>query len=95
MLQRRSIRRWSSIALAAGLWVTFFSAQGQVERAPLPQPLTLQSALTISLESHPDLVPARARLQAAQIREIQVDASYGFDAFVELQPRASSRATKC
>jgi outer membrane protein TolC len=32
-------------------------------------------------------------LQAAQIREIQVDASYGFDAFVELQPRASSRAS--
>ncbi len=93
MLQPKSIHRWPSIALAVGLGITFFSAQGQVERAPLPQPLTLQSALTVSLESHPDLVPARARLQAAQIRETQVDASYGFDAFVELQPRASSRAS--
>ncbi|MBT6658039.1 MAG: TolC family protein, partial [Proteobacteria bacterium] len=93
MLRRESIRRWPSIALAVGLWIAFFPAEGQVERASLPQPLTLQSALTVSLESHPDLVPARARLQAAQIREMQVDASYGFDAFVELQPRASSRAS--
>ena len=34
MLQPKSIRRWPSIALAVGLGITFFSAQGQVERAP-------------------------------------------------------------
>lgn len=62
------------------------------ERPALPEPLTLQAAVRAGLIEHPEMDFARAQLRAAQIRLGQVEASYGFDAFIELQPRAASRA---
>ena len=69
-------------------------ALGEEERVhpPLPEPLTLSDALLIGIQSHPELVVAQNQVAAAQIASGKVDASYGVNAFVELQPRLSSRA---
>ncbi len=47
----------------------------------------------VSNESHPDIDLAQTQLRAAQIRLNQLESTYGFDAFVELQPRVASRAS--
>lgn len=83
--------RWvASICIAIA---SSSSALAQAEREPLPEPLTLQAALSAGLQGHPNMDLAKAQLRGAQIRLNQVESSYGFDAFVELQPRAASRAS--
>jgi len=83
--------RWvASICIAIA---SSSSAFAQAEREPLPEPLTLQAALSAGLQGHPEMDLAKAQLRAAQIRLNQAESSYGFDAFVELQPRAASRAS--
>ena len=69
-------------------------ALGEQERVhpPLPEPLTLSDALLIGIQSHPKLVVAQSQVAEAEISSGKVDASYGVNAFVELQPRLSSRA---
>ena len=69
-------------------------ALGEEERVhpPLPEPLTLSDALLIGIQSHPKLVVAQSQVAEAEISSGKVDASYGVNAFVELQPRLSSRA---
>ncbi|MBT4393703.1 MAG: TolC family protein, partial [Acidiferrobacteraceae bacterium] len=60
---------------------------------PLPQPLTLQDALRLSGENHPNLRLARAGVLAAQIRLQKVESSFGASVLLELQPRAASKAS--
>ena len=60
---------------------------------PLPQPLTLQDALRLSGENHPNLRLARAGVLAAQIRLKKVESSFGASVLLELQPRAASKAS--
>jgi len=72
------------------LWV---SGQSDIAKRPLPEPLTLTDALLLGTTAHPELMIAQSRVTAAEIQLGKVDSSYGFDAFVELQPRLSSRAS--
>ncbi len=81
-----------SIGLAAMLWPLWVSGQSDSAKPPLPEPLTLTDALLLGITAHPDLAIAQSRVTAAEIQLGKVDSSYGFDAFVELQPRLSSRA---
>tara|TARA_B100001540_G_scaffold206110_1_gene181531 strand:+ start:105 stop:1430 length:1326 start_codon:yes stop_codon:yes gene_type:complete len=84
-----------SILCVAASWLLCPAlALGEEERVhpPLPEPLTLSDALLIGIQSHPKLVVAQSQVAEAEISSGKVDASYGVNAFVELQPRLSSRA---
>ena len=82
-----------SIGFAVLLWPLWVSGQSDIAKLPLPEPLTLADALLLGTTAHPDLMIAQSRVIAAEIQLGKVDSSYGFDAFVELQPRLSSRAS--
>jgi len=75
------------------LWPLWVSGQSDIAKLPLPEPLTLADALLLGTTAHPELMIAQSRVIAAEIQLGKVDSSYGFDAFVELQPRLSSRAS--
>jgi len=86
-------RKWlGPIGIAALLWPLSVSGQGGSAEPPLPEPLTLTDALLLGATAHPELMMAESGVNAAKINLGKVDASYGFNAFVELQPRLSSRA---
>jgi outer membrane protein TolC len=55
---------------------------------PLPSPLTLEQALALAGEAHPDLDRAQARLQVAQAGLDQAESTNGTRAFVDLTPQA-------
>ena len=80
------------IGIAALLWPLLVSSQSDSAKLPLPEPLTLTDALRLGATAHPELMMAESEVNAAKINLGKVDSSYGFDAFVELQPRLSSRA---
>ena len=86
--------RQSVVCAAVALFLCPALVLGEDERTipPLPEPLTLSDALLIGTQSHPELVVAQNQVAAAEISSGKVDASYGVNAFVELQPRLSSRA---
>ena len=88
-------RECISLVCAAASWLLCPTlVLGDEERIPppLPEPLTLSDALLIGTQSHPELAVAQNQVAAAEISLGKVDASYGVNAFVELQPRLSSRA---
>ncbi len=86
--------RISILCVAVSWFLCPALALGEEERVhpPLPEPLTLSDALLIGIQSHPKLVVAQSQVAEAEISSGKVDASYGVNAFVELQPRLSSRA---
>ena len=90
----KASRRQSVVCVAVALFLCPALVLGEDERIipPLPEPLTLSAALLIGTQSHPELVVAKNQVAAAEISSGKVDASYGVNAFVELQPRLSSRA---
>jgi len=55
--------------------------------APLPSPLTIEQALALAEDAHPDLDRARARLTAAQAGLDQAESTNGARAFVDLTPQ--------
>ena len=79
-------------AVALFLCPALVLGEGELILPPLPEPLTLSDALVIGTQSHPELVMAQNQVAAAEISLGKVDASYGVNAFVELQPRLASRA---
>ena len=79
-------------AVALFLCPALVLGEGEHIIPPLPEPLTLSDALLIGTQSHPELVMAQNQVAAAEISLGKVDASYGVNAFVELQPRLASRA---
>ncbi|MBT3429460.1 MAG: TolC family protein [Proteobacteria bacterium] len=81
-----------SIGIAALLWPLSVSSQSDSAKPPLPEPLRLTDALRLGATAHPEIMMAESGVNAAKINLGKVDSSYGFDAFVELQPRLSSRA---
>ena len=81
-----------SIGIAALLWPLSVSSQSDSAKPPLPEPLRLTDALRLGATAHPEIMMAESEVNAAKINLGKVDSSYGFDAFVELQPRLSSRA---
>jgi outer membrane protein TolC len=93
-MKRRS-HVWSFVELVVlgGTFTLAANSYAQPAQTPLSEPLTLSTALRVSLESHPDIDLAQTQLRAAQIRLNQLESTYGFDAFVELQPRVASRAS--
>ena len=90
----KAFGRQSVVCAAVSLFLCPALVLGEDERIipPLPDPLTLSDALLIGTQSHPELVAAQNQVAAAEISSGKVDASYGVNAFVELQPRLSSRA---
>ena len=86
--------RISILCVAVSWFLCPALALGEEERVhpPLPEPLPLSDALLIGIQSHPNLVVAQSQVAEAEISSGKVDVSYGVNAFVELQPRLSSRA---
>ena len=88
-------RAWTATAVMAMLWSVPALAQdaSTMSRPALPVPLTLLDALTFAGESHPQLRAAQAAVGFAEIHLREVQASYGIDVTLDLQPRVTSRAT--
>ena len=80
------------VALSSLLFSPLVLGDEERSHLPLPEPLTLSDALLIGTQSYPELAVAQNQIAAAEISLGKVDASYGVNAFVELQPRLSSRA---
>lgn len=75
--------------LPAGVLALFFASLaapplGASER--LPNPLTLEQALTLADEDHPDLALARAEIERARARLLEVESREGVRAYIELAP---------
>jgi outer membrane protein TolC len=82
----------------AGAWFGLLLGVVQVVEAaataPLPSPLTLEQALALAEETHPDLDRAQARLQAARAGLDQAESTSGTRAFVDLTPQAVLPSTR-
>jgi outer membrane protein TolC len=61
---------------------------------PLPSPLSLEQALALAEESHPDLDLAQAQLQAAQAGLDKAESVSGTRAFVDLTPQTVLPSTR-
>ena len=65
----------------------------QVQAEVLPSPLTLDTALSLSDSSHPDLQLANANLAVAVSRRLEVGSNNDVEAYFEVGPYASNPAT--
>lgn len=77
--RRRYAGAWFGLLLAGVAQAT--------EPTPLPSPLTLEQALALAEEAHPDLDRAQARLKAAQAGLDQAESTNGVRAFIDLTPQ--------
>jgi outer membrane protein TolC len=68
------------------LLVTLYSIDGMAE--PLPSPLTLEYALSLADEAHPDRLSADASLAQAEARRQQADAANDFNLSLSAELRA-------
>ncbi|MDZ7663512.1 TolC family protein [Thiohalophilus sp.] len=57
---------WLALLLFCGLTTGFAQQQADEKPAPLPEPLTLEKALALADEPHPELQIAEARIRAAE-----------------------------
>ncbi len=79
--------------LACGLLLgTAAAAVLAAERPPLPNPLTLEQALALADEPHPDLDLAQAEIERAQARLLETQARTGTRLFAELIPERAQPA---
>ncbi len=83
-------KRLQYIVIGALFWPLLVFGQSSSLKRPLPEPLTLTDALLLGATAHPELMMAESEVNAAKIKLRKVDASYGFNVFLELQPRLSS-----
>lgn len=60
--------------------------EGREVRAPLPEPLTLEYALSLAEDQHPDLLTARSDLELLRAAQLDAEAQYGVN--VTLKGRA-------
>lgn len=72
-----------AVALAALALAAVLPAAG----SPLPRPLTLEQALALADDEHPDLALAQARLEAARAGQVQADAESGMRATLDVTPQ--------
>ncbi len=82
--------RRSAWLLLSVLWICASADEQRAEPvtgAPLPDPLTLDAALALADESHPDKDEQLAQLAISQADLAAVQASYGLNAFVDFDPR--------
>jgi len=63
-------------------------ANGVQAAEPLPNPLTLEQALTLAGETHPDLDRAQARVRAAEAGVLQAESLSGFRSHLDLTPQS-------
>lgn len=79
-----AVRRFQRLAAACGLLlgVAYLHA-AEPPVAPLPDPLTLEYALSLADEPHPDLEQARAELDQAEAVRLAVEAQMGVNMGVE------------
>jgi outer membrane protein TolC len=80
-------RRLIGGALFGLLLIGAAQAATAATSGPLPSPLTVEQALALADEAHPDLDRAQARLQAAQAGLDQAESTSGTHAFVDLTPQ--------
>jgi outer membrane protein TolC len=81
-------RRWQRAGAWLGLLLAGFAQVAEsVAGATLPSPLTLEKALALAEEAHPDLDRAQARLRAAQAGLDQAESTNGVRAFIDLTPQ--------
>lgn len=77
----------------AGAWLVLLLASAARANepppasAPLPNPLTLEQALALADDAHPDLDRARARLSAANAGLEQAESTSGLRAQIDLTPQ--------
>lgn len=75
---------WRMLVAVMAL-VTFTAvADDTLTRLPLPNPLTLEQALALADEPHPDLDFARADLALAQARQLETGARYSTRAYLDI-----------
>ena len=74
--------------LGAALAALAFSASAEEAAVgSLPEPLTLEHALTLADETHPDLTASRAALEGAEARRLRAGATDDFEASLTLDAR--------
>ncbi|HIP53544.1 MAG TPA: TolC family protein [Chromatiales bacterium] len=69
-------------------WLVAFPLQAEEKGLdPLPQPLTLETALAMAEDDHPELEQADARLRLARAQRLAAEADNGLELGVELSAR--------
>lgn len=82
--------------LPAGTLAFFSAALAAVPLAAdgqLPSPLTLEHALALADEDHPDLALARSGIEHARARLLEVESREGVRAYIELAPERAVPST--
>ena len=81
--------RWQRVGACLGLLLTGAAVAAEPSRvmAPLPSPLTLEQALALAEDAHPDLDRARARFAAASAGLDQAESTSGMRAHIDLAPQ--------
>ena len=79
----------SRLALAGvfGILSVTVSFAQETDSKPLPSPLTLEYALTLADQAHPDLELAHARLKLSEANEATTKAETGLDITTEIRPQ--------
>ena len=65
-------------------WMAFTATASST---PLPNPLTLEQALALADESHPDIDFARAELALAQARQLESGGHYATRAYLDISAK--------
>ncbi len=73
--------------------VTLMAFTATVSAAPLPNPLTLEHALALADEPHPDLDFARAELALAQARQLETGGRYATRAVLDITSETADPST--
>lgn len=81
-------RRWLCAGTGFGLLLAGLAQAAEpLTTTPLPSPLTLEQALALAEDAHPDLDRARARLSAANAGLDQAESTNGLRAHIDLTPQ--------
>lgn len=81
------------ILLAGAMLLVFLTGAVQAAEPGLPTPLTLEQALALADQAHPDLAMAGARIDAARADLQQAESLSGLRAHVELTPQRVQPST--
>ena len=86
---RARLRAWVlSLCVCAAPWVApTAAADDNSVASKLPEPLTLDYALSLADQDHPDLAVAQAGIDAARAGELQVESQTGWNAYLEANAR--------
>lgn len=82
-LYSRIARNLAPFAIACVLLATALPGRAAETSAALPDPLTLEHALSLADAPHPDLLDAQARLDLAEAARMAVDAQMGVNVGIE------------